>query len=95
MKRNSNCGIEYSRTQICSVKNGFPVCIAMRSIDVGLHINEEKYMNKTDESHIETDSKMGLIINAGYERGFTTAIYRSPEIASKANIEDAIVAPMT
>ena len=52
-------------------------------------------MNKTDESHIETDSKMGLLVNAGYQRGFTTAIYRSAEIASKVNIEEAIVEPMT
>ena len=52
-------------------------------------------MNKTDKSHIETDSKMGLLVNAGYQRGFTTAIYHSPEIASKANIEEAIVEPMT
>ena len=52
------------------------------------------HMNETDESHIETDSKMGLLVKAGYQRGFTTAICRSPEIASKANIEDVIVAPM-
>ena len=52
-------------------------------------------MNKTDESHIETDRKMGLLVNAGYQRGFTTTIYRSPEIASKANIEEAIVEPIT
>lgn len=60
----------------------------MRSIEVDLHIKEE--MTKTDESHIENDSRMGLLVlNVGYQRGFTTARY-SPEIAKSMRIKRRI-----
>ena len=61
----------------------------MRSIEVDLHIKEE--MTKTDESHIENDSRMGLLVlNVGYQRGFTTTARYSPEIAKSVRIKRRI-----
>ena len=47
------------------------------------------------ENHMAVDNKMGLLINVGYDRGFTTAMYLSTEIVNNANMETAIVVPIT
>ena len=52
-------------------------------------------MNKTDKNHMAMDNRMGLLINFGYARGFTTAMYLSTEIVNNANTDTAIVVPIT
>lgn len=49
----------------------------------------------TAENHMAVDNKIGLLINVGYDRGFTTAMYLSTEIVNNANMDTAIVVPIT
>jgi len=52
-------------------------------------------MNNIDDSQMAVDSNTGLLIKEAYKTGFTTAMYLSTEIISNANMEAAIVVPMT